>query len=526
MGKVAFMESFLERWSRAIKGTPLLLLVMAFCALFVRLQAGPHPGEDAFITFKYARNIASGQGFVYNMGERVLGTSTLLYALLLSGFCLFWRDLPWLSVGINAVSDGVSCLILYSLATEMGSPLAGLVMAFIYAFFPVFWWMAVSGMETSLFLCLLLLSYYVYVKGRYSWAAILCAALCLTRLEGFIAAFTLFCGYLLQRRRLPVKEMALFGLCLVPWLLFTLVYFGSPVPNSVMAKNSAYLFSDRFQAFRAMYGNFISEVFPFFNQYFLRGWLVIRLLLIAVSSLAIIKNKPLTWPFFLFPILYILSFGLANKLMFSWYLPPLLPFYMLSFLIGAFFILERTLSGLQRLLPSGADFLKRGELYMVKGGLLLALPFFLLHHVIVGPKGGVDQLSYLYRHVAQELNSSSESDSLLASPEIGTLGYYFRGRILDTVGLVSPEAIGHNPADLSGTGGYSIPPDLIEEQKPDFVVSYELFIKPGEKRKSLLTSDFFLKNYQEVMAIKGYDQAERGDLLVFKRIKGPKDNHS
>ena len=41
--------------------------------------------EDAFITFRYARNIAQGLGFVYNPGERVLGTTTPLQTLLLAG---------------------------------------------------------------------------------------------------------------------------------------------------------------------------------------------------------------------------------------------------------------------------------------------------------------------------------------------------------------------------------------------------------------------------------------------------------
>src|SRR6266496_4099807 len=36
--------------------------------------------EDALITFRYAENLALGKGFVYNAGERVLGTTTPLFA--------------------------------------------------------------------------------------------------------------------------------------------------------------------------------------------------------------------------------------------------------------------------------------------------------------------------------------------------------------------------------------------------------------------------------------------------------------
>jgi len=49
--------------------------------------------EDALITYRYAQNLAEGNGFVFNIGERVLGTTTPLWALLL-GFAgwLFGPD--------------------------------------------------------------------------------------------------------------------------------------------------------------------------------------------------------------------------------------------------------------------------------------------------------------------------------------------------------------------------------------------------------------------------------------------------
>jgi hypothetical protein len=53
--------------------------------------------DDPYITYRYARNIATGQGFVYNPGERVLSTTTPLFTLLLAGLfpsgvtCPTWR---------------------------------------------------------------------------------------------------------------------------------------------------------------------------------------------------------------------------------------------------------------------------------------------------------------------------------------------------------------------------------------------------------------------------------------------------
>jgi len=57
----------------------IVALVLIGVALAVRLLAGPRTIDDAYITFRYARNLADGLGFVYNPGQQVLGTTTPLY---------------------------------------------------------------------------------------------------------------------------------------------------------------------------------------------------------------------------------------------------------------------------------------------------------------------------------------------------------------------------------------------------------------------------------------------------------------
>ena len=50
------------------------------------LWLGFRPFDDTYITFRYSLNLASGHGFVYNLGEPVLGTTTPLWALALALF--------------------------------------------------------------------------------------------------------------------------------------------------------------------------------------------------------------------------------------------------------------------------------------------------------------------------------------------------------------------------------------------------------------------------------------------------------
>ena len=65
----------------------LLLLVSFFVIIRVAwIFYTGHTFEDAFITFRYAENVARGNGYVYNIGEHVYGSTTPLFTFLLA----FW----------------------------------------------------------------------------------------------------------------------------------------------------------------------------------------------------------------------------------------------------------------------------------------------------------------------------------------------------------------------------------------------------------------------------------------------------
>src|SRR3990172_13278728 len=65
-----------------------LVALIVILALAARLIPGPRTIDDAYITFRYARNLLAGQGLVFNPGERVLGTTTPVYTLLMAGLGL------------------------------------------------------------------------------------------------------------------------------------------------------------------------------------------------------------------------------------------------------------------------------------------------------------------------------------------------------------------------------------------------------------------------------------------------------
>lgn len=60
------------------------VLLLALSALTLLAWRHRFIQDDAFITFRYAYNLAHGNGLVWNEGERVEGYTNFLYALIMS----------------------------------------------------------------------------------------------------------------------------------------------------------------------------------------------------------------------------------------------------------------------------------------------------------------------------------------------------------------------------------------------------------------------------------------------------------
>ena len=82
----------MSRWSRV--GVVAVVGLLAATALLLGIALRPLAVDDAFITYRYAHNLATGNGFTYNVGQPVLSTTAPLYALLLVAGSLLWPDLP------------------------------------------------------------------------------------------------------------------------------------------------------------------------------------------------------------------------------------------------------------------------------------------------------------------------------------------------------------------------------------------------------------------------------------------------
>ncbi|MBE7560362.1 hypothetical protein HS125_16035 [bacterium] len=102
--------------------------------------------DDAFISFRYAENLAAGRGLVFNPGERVEGYSNLLWVLILAGANRLGLPTIATAQGLGCVAAFLALMLTFFLRRRSPAHFAALLLA---ASLPWALW-AVSGMETLL----------------------------------------------------------------------------------------------------------------------------------------------------------------------------------------------------------------------------------------------------------------------------------------------------------------------------------------------------------------------------------------
>ncbi|HEX2897515.1 MAG TPA: hypothetical protein VHP63_05640, partial [candidate division Zixibacteria bacterium] len=116
--------------------------------------------DDALITFRYAENLAAGNGFVYNLGERVLGTTTPLFTFLLTIFVLIKVPVFSAALFISLVCSGLTAVISYRLAQLLRFTALSFIPVLIYILWPRSIVADTSGLETAFFTLLVISAWY------------------------------------------------------------------------------------------------------------------------------------------------------------------------------------------------------------------------------------------------------------------------------------------------------------------------------------------------------------------------------
>ena len=214
--------------------------------------------DDAFISFRYVRNLLEGHGLVFNPGEYVEGYSNFLWVLELAAI---WglsgvapeRAAPWLSVAFTAGTIAAMLWWITRLPSLSHRGLVGwmaLGLVCSSATFAV--WTSGGGLETRQFtffvvLAVMCLSLYRDSRRGLLVVSLSLAAAALTRPEGALLA-ALCCGWFVIQRMADTGRLNLDWrrlICLAAPLvvlvgthfLWRYAYYGEWLPNTYYAKH-------------------------------------------------------------------------------------------------------------------------------------------------------------------------------------------------------------------------------------------------------------------------------------------------
>jgi hypothetical protein len=404
----------------------------AFCTMLLVLLAvallWPYrhfAGDDAYITFRFAHNLASGAGYSFNPGHPTYGSTAPLWVFLIAGLNQLGLDIPTAAHLMNWLFTVLNVVLFFRLAcVYLGRNAAALVATVLFVADPWFIRWSVSGMENALALSvligLLLSQAALRNSGRVNWLAPLLgalAALCrpeMSLLGGLLALDNL----LFERRRLLANLVAMviaYVVIVTPWVLYAISVFHSLIPNTITAKLT-----------RDYVGALLRVL-----EYFATFWGLQGLAVFAVIASPSLREKfsqlfgqrlsiwflPAAWAAIL-PTFYIVGGApVAGR-----YMVFGLPCYLLIGVAAWAVLWSR--------FPKVV-----GAALVLTVALIAVVQYHYCWYITRWPQGMDPRLI----DTALTLKSVSKTTDVVAADQIGVLGYFSNRTVLDIFGLISPE---------------------------------------------------------------------------------------
>ncbi|MBD3202922.1 hypothetical protein GF327_01400 [Candidatus Woesearchaeota archaeon] len=416
-----------------------ILLFILFLAVGIRIFFNTMPIDDAMITFRIAKNTASGNGMVYNSGDKVLSTTTPLYILILAVFNKLGIDLFFISDFIGIISSLVTIIITYFFFKDMNMRKTGLLACFILAFINDYVVYSMNAMETSLYIMLWIISIFAYNKNKYWLCGFFLGLLIFTRVDGIILAVVLGTLFLMNKRQIPWKMMVSCIIVLLPWIIYSISYFGVILPNTLSGKQLQAAGRPVFLI--VLFGFLYDESYLLFLPFFIFG--IIKLV-----------GKEKAHAVIFWQILYVIFYTLFKLPAYMWYYMPLIP--------GIVFIGSTGIINIHKTFKKKKRFLSKAAASL----FLIGMIFALFSSSILGIKHYKQKAEprlYTYRNLGKWLKQNTEKNSTIFFHDIGYVGYFSDRYIYDDDFILHK-----SPEGIKRKFSYS---RFIEYFKPDFVVA-------------------------------------------------------
>lgn len=223
--------------------------------------------DDAYISYRYARNLARGLGLVYNEGERIEGYTNFLWTVLLAGGVTIGLDPDVLAKVLGGLAACGSLGALYLLADRL-RPLGAIpcIATWLFASSIVQSGYAVFGLETPLFVLLVLAGTEMMLRERdrgtgFPYSGLVFGLAGLTRPEApmFLGIPMLFLGLRFFGRQNLLRGVV-FAAPIALHMLWRHSYYGTWLPNTLSAKTGS--LAQQLAGGRHYLGEYVEHTWP------------------------------------------------------------------------------------------------------------------------------------------------------------------------------------------------------------------------------------------------------------------------
>jgi len=421
------------------------------------------PLDDSWIHLRFAQNLAEGNGFSYNRGVPVAGSTAPLWTLLLAmGYKVSGAMLTTVK-GLGLLFAAATGVVTRRLAGELthdrslalaagiGTVLMGRMA-----------WGALSGMEVTLAAFLATLGLLSFLRGSLWSSTVVFALATLARPEAGLL-FVLLWGYACleplpsfwRRARVAAGSLTLYLLLLSPSLVLSLLTVGQPVPATALAKVEGGLLAALTGQSEPLRLALWTRPLGYLGEYAAMLWHDHPLLLLfgAIGAGQLWRlggrGRVLTLALLLHPLAM------------AWVAPYRGP----AFQTGRYSSHLLPLAVAAAVFGLG-DLLKLPQIRqaVVAFGLLLSL-------ILAWPSAreyawGVQNINAMQVELGRWVSRELPEGARLAVNDVGAIAFFSDREVIDLVGLVSPEVL---PYKRRGESGIL---EFLERACPDYLIIF------------------------------------------------------
>jgi tetratricopeptide (TPR) repeat protein len=426
----------------------ILLPILIVAGAYGRNGYFGFPLDDPWIHLTFAKNLAKYFSFSYFKNEMVTAgsTSPIYTALLAVGFFISNNEFM-LSYFLGILFLVAAAIFFYRLASHDFDK-ENLFAILCTAIFISDKWLnfiSVSGMETTMYIFILIACAYFYKKKKSIPFAIFAGLIIWTRPDGVAFYAALIVDYLwllftsksdkslkLFSKKDYIKIATIFSAMLLLYFALNIMLSSSLLPNTYTAKLTYY--SPEFKSRSEFLKNEVWNYFTNGSYGIIMAGFIIAVLIMLKDVFKKNYNRTILYIGFIVALIFEYWYKLPYAHRFGRYMMPVIPFFILASALGY-----------RDIFYAIGKYMKGKAVYQVLSviifGAMLILNAINFKPTSVSYSEECKYINDRQVTAAIWLRDNTKPEDIIATHDVGAIGFYSERKIVDIAGLITPELI-------------------------------------------------------------------------------------